>query len=144
MARPDSGTTCRLICCSYDHCDQPVPAVRLTCQGCGPTLRVRTSSIRTAKPLLRWLFPFSRAAKSWINATKSAQPSWTADYLAVRALHDRDTFPAGDLVLRRAVQVSTAKDAALAAAPWRPSRAYALFNLWTQRVYSTEPPLPVR
>lgn len=56
---------------------------------------------------------------------------WTADYLAVRVLADRDAYPAGDLVLRRALGVKTAREAAALSEPWRPYRAYALFHLWT-------------
>lgn len=51
---------------------------------------------------------------------------WTAEYLAMRALGDPDAFPAGDLVLRRAVP-----DAARASQAWRPWRAYAAMHLWT-------------
>ncbi len=55
---------------------------------------------------------------------------WTADYLAVRVLADRDAFPAGDLVLRRALGVRTAAEAVAAVESVRPYRAYALFHLW--------------
>lgn len=61
---------------------------------------------------------------------------WTADYLAVRVFADRDAYPAGDLVLRRALGVKTAGEAAALSEPWRPYRAYALFHLWTQAAYS--------
>lgn len=56
---------------------------------------------------------------------------WTTDYLAVRVLADRDAYPSGDLVLRRALGVTTAAEAAALSEPWRPYRAYALFHLWT-------------
>ncbi|MPV88224.1 DNA-3-methyladenine glycosylase family protein [Georgenia ruanii] len=60
---------------------------------------------------------------------------WTADYLALRALGDRDAFPATDLVLRRALG-NPAPAAALAQAePWRPLRAYAVTHLWTAHAY---------
>lgn len=55
---------------------------------------------------------------------------WTADYLALRLLGDPDAFPAGDLVLRRALgRVSTA-EAEAASQAWRPHRAHAAFHLW--------------
>lgn len=57
--------------------------------------------------------------------------SWTAEYLAVRALGDRDAFPAGDLVLQKALGVMTAAQARAAATNWSPYRAYALFHLWS-------------
>lgn len=61
---------------------------------------------------------------------------WTADYLAVRALGDRDAYPAGDLVLRRALGVRTAVEAERIAEPWRPIRAYALMHIWTAAAFS--------
>ncbi|WP_305093046.1 DNA-3-methyladenine glycosylase [Prescottella sp. R16] len=60
---------------------------------------------------------------------------WTVDYLAVRVLGDRDAYPSGDLVLRRALGVTTPREAAAASEPWRPWRAYALFHLWTAQAY---------
>jgi 3-methyladenine DNA glycosylase/8-oxoguanine DNA glycosylase len=55
---------------------------------------------------------------------------WTVDYLAMRALNDRDAYPAHDLVLRRALGVSTPAAAAAAAGRWSPYRAYAVAHLW--------------
>lgn len=55
---------------------------------------------------------------------------WTCDYLALRGLGWPDAFPAGDLVLRRALDVSTARAATAAAEPWRPWRGYAALHLW--------------
>ncbi|MFC9515342.1 DNA-3-methyladenine glycosylase family protein [Nocardiaceae bacterium NPDC056970] len=60
---------------------------------------------------------------------------WTVDYLAVRVLGDRDAYPSGDLVLRRALGVKTPREAAAASEPWRPWRAYALFHLWTSQAF---------
>lgn len=60
---------------------------------------------------------------------------WTADYLAVRVLGDRDAFTASDLVLRRALGGVSAKAAEAASEAWRPWRAYALFHLWTSTSY---------
>ncbi len=47
---------------------------------------------------------------------------WTVEYVAMRALGDRDAFPAGDLVLRH-VEPERAER-------WRPYRAYAAMQLW--------------
>lgn len=64
---------------------------------------------------------------------------WTADYIALRALGDPDVFPAGDLVLRKALaelpggagqSVDIAAATARAAA-WRPWRGYAAQHLWS-------------
>lgn len=53
---------------------------------------------------------------------------WTAQYVAMRALHDPDAFPAGDLGLRRALG---GRDMTAATERWRPWRAYAAVRLWT-------------
>ncbi|WP_242676867.1 AlkA N-terminal domain-containing protein [Rhodococcus sp. ABRD24] len=60
---------------------------------------------------------------------------WTVDYLSVRVLGDRDAYPSGDLVLRRALGVKTPREAAAASESWRPWRAYALFHLWTAQAF---------
>ncbi len=60
---------------------------------------------------------------------------WSADYLAVRVLHDPDAFTPGDLVARRAMGNPSIRDAERLAEAWRPYRAYALFHLWTSATY---------
>lgn len=59
---------------------------------------------------------------------------WTADYIAMRVLGDRDVFLAGDLGVRRALRRLGCDDrpaAAVALAQrWRPYRAYAMLALW--------------
>ena len=61
--------------------------------------------------------------------------TWTAHYVAMRALGEPDAFPAADLGLRRALghggaRLASARVAELAEA-WRPWRAYAALHLWT-------------
>ena len=56
---------------------------------------------------------------------------WTAEYVAMRALHDPDAFPAGDLGVRRALGDLSAHDAAVRAEAWRPWRSYAVMHLWS-------------
>ena len=56
---------------------------------------------------------------------------WTAHYLAMRALHLPDAFPAGDLGVRKALASRSAKAILARAEPWRPFRAYAVLHLWT-------------
>ena len=56
---------------------------------------------------------------------------WTVETLAVRALGDRNAYPAGDLVLQRALGVRTPAAAIRAAQGWVPYRAYGLFHLWS-------------
>jgi AraC family transcriptional regulator of adaptative response / DNA-3-methyladenine glycosylase II len=54
---------------------------------------------------------------------------WTAQYIAMRALHWPDAFPSGDLMLLRAAN-STQKQLRRLAEAWRPWRAYATHYLW--------------
>ncbi len=55
---------------------------------------------------------------------------WTAQYLAMRALHLPDAFPAGDLGIKKALGGST-RDIEARAEAWRPYRSYAVMYLWT-------------
>lgn len=61
--------------------------------------------------------------------------AWTVDFLAVRALGDRDACPAGDLVLRRALEATSSAQVLARAARWSPVRAYGVFHLWTEIGY---------
>jgi AraC family transcriptional regulator of adaptative response / DNA-3-methyladenine glycosylase II len=54
---------------------------------------------------------------------------WTAQYIAMRALHWPDAFPSGDLMLMRAANATQRKLQQLAEG-WRPWRAYATHYLW--------------
>ena len=54
---------------------------------------------------------------------------WTAQYIAMRALHHPDAFPADDLGVRRALRARGAT-AVRRAERWRPWRAYAVMHLW--------------
>jgi AraC family transcriptional regulator of adaptative response / DNA-3-methyladenine glycosylase II len=57
---------------------------------------------------------------------------WTAAYVAMRALGDRDAFPATDLGVRRALErLGERRDPAGVAERWRPYRAYAAQHLWS-------------
>jgi AraC family transcriptional regulator of adaptative response / DNA-3-methyladenine glycosylase II len=57
---------------------------------------------------------------------------WTAHYIAMRGLHWPDAFPAGDLILRRALTAQARADA------WRPWRAYAAMHLWNESSHVQE------
>jgi AraC family transcriptional regulator of adaptative response / DNA-3-methyladenine glycosylase II len=54
---------------------------------------------------------------------------WTANYIAMRALHWPDAFPTADLVLMRAAN-SNQKQLQQRSEAWRPWRAYAAHYLW--------------
>jgi len=60
--------------------------------------------------------------------------SWTAGYIAMRALGDPDRFLEGDVVVRRALRSlglpATGRAAEDRAAGWRPWRSYAVMHLW--------------
>ena len=65
-------------------------------------------------------------------AVKGIGP-WTVEYVAMRALGERDAFPASDLGLRKAVDPKEPPSAAeleAMAESWRPLRAYAALLLW--------------
>jgi AraC family transcriptional regulator of adaptative response / DNA-3-methyladenine glycosylase II len=72
---------------------------------------------------------------------------WTADYIAMRALGDRDAFLPGDLGVRHALEAlgedGSPASAGRLAEPWRFFRAYALQHLWaslsTSRVAQPTP-----
>lgn len=74
---------------------------------------------------------------------------WTAAYVAMRALHDPDAFPAGDLGVCKALGGLGPKAAAARAEAWRPWRAYAVMHLWSSLGARTDgallsPPPPSR
>jgi AraC family transcriptional regulator of adaptative response / DNA-3-methyladenine glycosylase II len=56
--------------------------------------------------------------------------NWTAEYVAMRALGEPDAFPAGDVALQSALELSGARAAEQRAEPWRPWRSYATMYLW--------------
>lgn len=80
------------------------------------------------------LVPGNPDARSHLLALPGIGP-WTADYLALRVLGDRDALPVGDLVLRRALSAQSAAEVARTAEPWRPLRAYAAVHLWAATAY---------
>lgn len=96
------------------------------------TLRAMAQALDTGRVDLRPDQNLDEFVRAW-----TALPgigAWTAHYIAMRALHHRDAFPAADLVLRKAVSaggipVSTGQLQTLAEA-WRPYRAYAVLHLW--------------
>src|SRR3954471_15077886 len=63
-------------------------------------------------------------ARSGLLALPGIGP-WTVEYVAMRALHDPDAFPATDLVLRRTIGSDGDR-----AESWRPWRAYAAMHIW--------------
>ena len=69
------------------------------------------------------------------EATLIALPGigpWTAHYVRMRALGDRDAFPAADLGVLKAMTIAGVqkRDIIARAEAWRPWRAYATLHLW--------------
>ena len=59
--------------------------------------------------------------------------SWTAEYIAMRAINEPDAFPASDLGIRRRLSKTrelTEEEIIERAEAWRPWRAYAAIHLW--------------
>jgi AraC family transcriptional regulator of adaptative response / DNA-3-methyladenine glycosylase II len=56
--------------------------------------------------------------------------SWTAQYVAMRALRETDALPEGDPVLLRALSLKTSRELEKRADAWRPWRSYASMYLW--------------
>ncbi len=60
---------------------------------------------------------------------------WTAAYVAMRGFHNPDAFPHGDAAVRRALKALGRPDdprsVAILQQRWRPWRAYAALQLWT-------------
>ena len=74
------------------------------------------------------------AARERLLALPGIGP-WTAEYVAMRALGDRDAFMPSDLGMRRALERLGERRPARAAVErlaerWRPYRAYAVQHLW--------------
>lgn len=67
-------------------------------------------------------------AEAALDALPGIGP-WTASYVRMRTLGDRDAFPASDLGVVKALQTTPAQAGALAES-WRPWRAYATLHLW--------------
>ncbi len=56
--------------------------------------------------------------------------TWTAQYVAMRALGEPDAFPSADIGLLRSLELTTAQQLERRAEAWRPWRAYAAMYLW--------------
>ena len=60
---------------------------------------------------------------------------WTTEFIAMRALGDPDACPSGDLVLQRALGLTSSRQVLARAEAWRPWRARAVMHLWTKESY---------
>jgi 3-methyladenine DNA glycosylase/8-oxoguanine DNA glycosylase len=109
------------------------------------------AAVRVTGARSRTVHTLATAAADGLDATSTADfrtellalpgiGPWTVDYLSLRALGDRDAYPSGDLVLRRALGGVTAGEATARAESWRPWRAYAVSHLWTHAAYAGPSP----
>lgn len=55
---------------------------------------------------------------------------WTAQYIAMRAMHWPDAFPGADLGVKKALGTDDVRRIEKRAERWRPWRAYAVMHLW--------------
>ncbi len=98
-----------------------------------PRARARTLVLAARAVAKRALRLDARAPVEPALAALAAIPGigpWTLQYVALRALHDPDAFPAGDLGVRKALGGLGAAAANARAEGWRPWRAYAVAHLW--------------
>ena len=68
--------------------------------------------------------------------------SWTANYVAMRALGEPDAFPTSDLGLLHATGARTPRALDQISENWRPWRAYAAMYLW--QTQAAKPALPIQ
>jgi AraC family transcriptional regulator of adaptative response / DNA-3-methyladenine glycosylase II len=92
---------------------------------------VRGAAIRAVAEAVAGGLVLDSGARPALAAIPGIGP-WTLEYVALRAFGEPDAFPAGDLVLRRALGGELSERALTARAErWRPWRAYAALQLWT-------------
>jgi 3-methyladenine DNA glycosylase/8-oxoguanine DNA glycosylase len=107
-------------------------------RGIGLTRAKATAIARLAETLASGRLDCSRLAdlpSDDVQAALVALPGigpWTASYVRMRVLGDRDAFPAADLGVIKALEALgiARADQGTTAERWRPWRAYAVLHLW--------------
>ncbi|HSV19296.1 MAG TPA: adenosine deaminase, partial [Casimicrobiaceae bacterium] len=69
------------------------------------------------------------AVRAALRSIRGIGP-WTTEYIVMRALGWPDAFPAGDLLILKALGETRAARALARSEAWRPWRAYAVMHLW--------------
>ncbi|HVN45723.1 MAG TPA: AlkA N-terminal domain-containing protein [Steroidobacteraceae bacterium] len=99
--------------------------------------RARAATLRAlAVAVLEGRLDFGAALEQVVAALTQIPGigTWTAQYVALRALADPDALPSGDLVLRRIAARSatplSGRELDERARAWRPWRGYAVMHLW--------------
>jgi AraC family transcriptional regulator of adaptative response / DNA-3-methyladenine glycosylase II len=99
--------------------------------------RARTAALQAlARAVVEGALDFGAPVEE-VVAALTALPgfgTWTAQYVALRALGEPDAFPAADLVLWRVAAAGgtplTRGALEARAEAWRPWRGYAVLHLW--------------
>ncbi len=107
-------------------------------RGIGLTRAKATAIARLAETLASGRLDCARLAdlpSDDVQAALVALPGigpWTASYVRMRVLGDRDAFPAADLGVIKALEALgiARADQVATAERWRPWRAYAVLHLW--------------
>ncbi|MFT3790813.1 MAG: AlkA N-terminal domain-containing protein [Rudaea sp.] len=96
------------------------------------TLHAIAAAVRDGRADFRADRPLAEFVRLWTALPGIGE--WTAHYLAMRAAAYADAFPAGDVVLRKAVargdEPVPARTLEAMSQAWRPYRAYAVLHLW--------------
>lgn len=101
-------------------------------------LGITGARIRTLRRLAELVATKALVLKPGVDVEKTIETlltipgigPWTAQYIALRALHWPDAFPNGDLGLLHALNETDAKLLQERAECWRPWRGYAVMHLW--------------
>ena len=111
----------------------PAPAVMADAplEECG-VIRARANTIRNvARAVVDGSLTFDSPSVHEALREIRGIGEWTAAYIAMRALNQKDALPAADLVLRRKAGGCSGRELARRAEKWRPYRSYATLLLWT-------------
>ncbi len=132
------GTACAIVGDGFDRLFPPPEALRDAALESIGLPRARAASLRAlAAAVAEGDVDFSAGQRLDDFVTRLCAPpgigTWTAHYVAMRALGHPDAYPAGDLVLRQALgdgSALSARECEARSQPWRPWRAYAVLHLW--------------
>lgn len=96
----------------------------------------RAATLKTLATALHEGLDLSPAAdhtsvRSQLLALRGIGP-WSVEVIALRVLGDADAYPAGDLILKRAIGAANDREARELAEAWRPYRGYATQHVWAQ------------
>jgi AraC family transcriptional regulator of adaptative response / DNA-3-methyladenine glycosylase II len=120
----DDGTDCRLF-------PTPTAMADASLEECG-IIRARANTIRAvARAVVDGAVRFDSPSCGEALRSIRGIGDWTAEYIAMRALNQKDALPTGDLVLRRKAGGCSARELTRRAETWRPYRSYATLLLWT-------------